>query len=50
MGSSRTGVASPRSRDCWDGSSSSPGFLFFTFLLLTTFVLDFAPDDEEDGG
>lgn len=50
MGSSRTGVASPRSMDCWDDSSSSPGFFFFTFLLLTTLVLDFVPDDEEDGG
>lgn len=50
MGSSRTGVASPRSMDCWDGSSSSPGFFFFTFLPLMTLALDFVPDDEEDGG
>lgn len=48
MGSSRTGVASPLSMDCWDDSRSSPGFFFFTFLFLITLALDFVPD-EEDG-
>ena len=50
IGSSLTGVASPLSADWCDGSGSSPGFFFFTFFVLRTFVLDLVPDDEEDGG
>lgn len=49
IGSSLTGVASPRSIDCRDCSDSSV-FFFLTFLDLRTLVLDFVPDEEEDGG
>lgn len=50
IGSSLTGVASPLSTDCRDGSGSSPVFLFFTFFVFRTLVLDLVPDDEVDGG
>lgn len=50
IGSSLTGVASPLSTDWSDGSGSSPGFFFFTFLVLRSFALDLAPDEEVDGG
>lgn len=51
IGSSLTGVASPLSIDSCDGSCSSPGFFFFTFLVFRTLVvLDLFTEDEEDGG
>lgn len=50
IGSSLTGVASPRSTDWCDGSGSSPVFFFLTFFVFRTLVLDFAPDEEDDGG
>lgn len=50
MGSSLTGVASPRSTAWWDGSSSSPDFFFFIFLVFKALELDFAVAEEEDGG
>ena len=50
ISSSLTGVASPLSAEWCDGSGSSTRFLFFTFFVLKTFVLDLVPDDEEDGG
>jgi len=49
IGSSLTGVASPRSKDCCDGSASSPVFFFFIFFDLRILVLDLVPDEEEDG-
>lgn len=50
IGSSLTGVASPLSTDCCDGSGSSPVFFFFTFFVFKTLALDLVPDEEEDGG
>lgn len=50
IGSSLTGVASPLSTDCCDGSASSPALFFFTFFVFRTLVLDLVPEEEEDGG
>jgi hypothetical protein len=47
MGSSRTGVASPRSMDWWAASDSSPFFFFFTFLDLLLLLLLLVPEEEE---
>lgn len=49
IGSSLTGVASPLSIDCCDGSASSV-FFFLIFLFLRTLVLDLVADEEEDVG
>lgn len=50
IGSSLTGVASPLSTDCCDGSGSSPVFFFLTFFVFKTLALDLVPDEEDDGG
>lgn len=49
IGSSLTGVASPRSMACCDGSASS-AFFRLTFLVFRTLELDFVPVEDEDGG